>query len=186
MNDHEIIRRQRISGQFAAYRTSSGPNAAIAVGAIVSVIVLLAGQIAFRTFRSTPVGATIALLFAVPAAVAAIMLRMGSPVSSYPLEVGEKTIAIAGAIMVATIAWARITLSARTTRAGHCRSRETAHLFDGAQVERCSFRPTALTYFATGRGARSLVGGTAHAVDQPNGILRWHVVAPANVSVRPY
>jgi hypothetical protein len=43
MNDHEVIRRQRISGQFAAYRTSSGSNAAIAVGAIASVIVLLAG-----------------------------------------------------------------------------------------------------------------------------------------------
>ena len=78
----------------------------------MSVIVLLAGQIAFRTLRSTPVRAVIALLFAVPAAVAGYHAAHGLAHIVVPIEGWRQTMAIAGAIMVATIAWARISLSA--------------------------------------------------------------------------
>jgi hypothetical protein len=101
-----------VTAGLAAYRSDSGPIAAIAVGAIVSVIVLLAGQIAFRTLRSTPVRAVIALLFAVPAAVAGYHAAHGLAHIVVPIEGWRQTMAIAGAIMVATIAWARTSLSA--------------------------------------------------------------------------
>ena len=101
-----------VTAGLAAYQSNSGPIAAIAVTAIVSVIVLLAGQIAFRTLRSTPVRAVIALLFAVPAAVAGYHAAHGLAHIVVPIEGWRQTMAIAGAIMVATIAWARISLSA--------------------------------------------------------------------------
>ena len=95
----------------AAYRSDSGPIAAIAVGAIVSVMVLFAGQIAFRTLRSTAIRAAIPLLFAVPAAVAGYHAAHGLSQVLVPIEGWRQTMAITGAIMVAAIAWARITLS---------------------------------------------------------------------------
>ena len=101
-----------VTAALAAYQSNSGPIAAIAVAAIVSVIILLAGQIAFRTLRSTPVRAVIALLFAVPAAVAGYHAAHGLAHIVVPIEGWRQTMAIAGAIMVATIAWARISLSA--------------------------------------------------------------------------
>jgi hypothetical protein len=101
-----------VTAGLAAYQSNSGPIAAIAVAAIVSVIILLAGQIAFRTLRSTPVRAVIALLFAVPAAVAGYHAAHGLAHIVVPIEGWRQTMAIAGAIMVATIAWARISLSA--------------------------------------------------------------------------
>ena len=101
-----------ITAGLSAYHSGSGPIAAIAVGAIVSVIVLLAGQITFRTLRSTPVRAAIALLFAMPAAIAGYHAAHGLAYLVVPIEGWRQTMAVAGAIMVATIAWARITLSA--------------------------------------------------------------------------
>jgi hypothetical protein len=101
-----------VTAALAAYQSNSGPIAAIAVAAIVSVIILLAGQMAFRTLRSTPVRAVIALLFAVPAAVAGYHAAHGLSQVVVPIEGWRQTMAIAGAIMVATIAWARISLSA--------------------------------------------------------------------------
>jgi hypothetical protein len=101
-----------LTAGLAAYRSGSGPIAAITVAAIVSVIVLFAGQIAFRTFRSTPVRAAIALVFAVPAAVAGYHAADGLAPLVVPIEGWREAMAIAGAVMVATIAWARITVSA--------------------------------------------------------------------------
>ena len=101
-----------VTAGLGAYHTGSGPIAAIAVAAIVSVIVLFAGQIAFRTLRSTPVRAAIALVFAVPAAVAGYHAAHGLAHLVVPLEAWRETMGIAGAIMVATIACARITLCA--------------------------------------------------------------------------
>jgi hypothetical protein len=101
-----------VTAGLAAYNSNSGPIAAIAVAAIVSLIVLFAGQIAFRTLRSTPVRAVIALLFAVPAAIAGYHAAHGLAHVVVPIEAWREAMAIAGAVMVATIAWARITLSA--------------------------------------------------------------------------
>jgi hypothetical protein len=101
-----------VTAGLAAYHSNSGTIAALAIAAIVGVIVLFAGQLAFRTSRSMPVRAAIALLFAVPAAVAGYHASHGLADVVVPIEGWREVMAIAGAIMVATIAWARITLSA--------------------------------------------------------------------------
>lgn len=100
-----------VTAGLAAYHSGSGAIAAIAVAIIVSVIVLFAGQIAFRTLRSTAVRAAIALMFAVPAAVAGYHAADGLAHLVVPIEAWRETMGIAAAIMVATIACARISLS---------------------------------------------------------------------------
>ena len=101
-----------VTAGLSAYHSGSGPITAIVVAATVSVIVLLAGQIAFRSLRSPAVRAAIALVFATPAAVAGYHAAHGFAHILVPIESWREVIAIAGAIVVATIACARITLSA--------------------------------------------------------------------------
>ena len=100
-----------VTAGLAAYHSNSGTIAAVAIAAIVSVIVLFAGQLAFRIATSTPIRAAIALLFAVPSAVAGYHAAHGLADVVVPIEGWREVMAIAGAIMVATIAWTRITLS---------------------------------------------------------------------------
>jgi hypothetical protein len=59
-----------VSAGLAAYHSGSGPVAAIVVGVIAGSIVLVLGQVAFTTLRSSLVRAMLVVLFAVPAAVA--------------------------------------------------------------------------------------------------------------------
>ena len=92
-----------LTAGLSAYHTGSGPIAAIVVAIIVSVIVLFAGQIAFRMLRSTPVRAAIALLFAMPAAVAGYHAAHGPAHIVVPIEAWREAMAIAGAVMVAMI-----------------------------------------------------------------------------------
>jgi len=54
----------------AAYHSGSGVIGAIIVAVIAGAITLVAGQIAFPTVRVPLIPAVIALLFAVPAAIA--------------------------------------------------------------------------------------------------------------------
>jgi hypothetical protein len=93
-----------------AYRSGSGPIAAIIVGAIASSITLIAGQIAF-TLRSPLIRGAIALLFAVPAAVAGYHAALGLAHIGIPAEGWRQAMAVMGAIVAAT-AWARMALSA--------------------------------------------------------------------------
>ena len=89
-----------------------GPIGAIIVGAIASSITLIAGQIAFTTLRSPLIRAAIALLFAVPAAVAGYHAGLGFAHIGIPAESWKQAMAMAGAIVVAATAWARMMLSA--------------------------------------------------------------------------
>jgi hypothetical protein len=61
----------------AAYHNGAGPIAAIIVGAMAGSLTLIAGQIAFTKLRSPLVRVAIALLFAVPAAVAGYHAALG-------------------------------------------------------------------------------------------------------------
>jgi hypothetical protein len=74
-------------------------------------MVLLAGQLVFTTSRSTPVRAAVALVFTAPAALAGYHAAYGLAHIVVPAEGWREAIAITGAIMVAAIAWARLTLS---------------------------------------------------------------------------
>jgi hypothetical protein len=101
-----------VTAGLVAYHSGSGPIGAIIVGAIASSITLIAGQIAFTTLRSPLSRAVIAFLFAVPAAIAGYHAALGLAHIAIPAEGWRNAIAVAGAIIVAATAWARLALSA--------------------------------------------------------------------------
>jgi hypothetical protein len=101
-----------VTAGLVAYHSGSGPIGAIIVGAIASSITLIAGQIAFTTLRSPLSRAVIAFLFAVPAAIAGYHAALGLAHIAIPAEGWRNAIAVAGAIIVAATAWARMALSA--------------------------------------------------------------------------
>jgi hypothetical protein len=92
----------------AAYHSGSGPVAAIIVGAVAGVVVLVLGQVAFTTLRSSLVRAALALLFAVPAAVAGYHAARGLAQLVVPTEAWRDAVAIAGATIVAATAFMRM------------------------------------------------------------------------------
>jgi hypothetical protein len=61
----------------AAYHSGSGPIGAILVGSMASGVTLVIGQIAFLMSRCSVIRAAIALLFAIPAAVAGYHAALG-------------------------------------------------------------------------------------------------------------
>jgi hypothetical protein len=101
-----------VTAGLATYHSGSGPIAAIIVGAIASSITLIVGQIAFMTLRSPLIRAVIALLFVVPAAVAGYHAALGLAHIGISADGWRETVAVAGAIIVAATAWARMVLSA--------------------------------------------------------------------------
>jgi hypothetical protein len=101
-----------VTAGLAAYRSGSGPIGAIVVGGIASSTTLLVAQIAFTTLRSPLIRAAIALLFAVPAAVAGYHAALGLAHIAIPVEGWREAMAAAGAIIVAATAWTRIVLFA--------------------------------------------------------------------------
>ena len=64
------------------------------------------------TLRSPLIRAVIALLFAVPAAVAGYHAALGLAHIGIPADGWRQAVAVAGAIIVAATAWARMVLSA--------------------------------------------------------------------------
>ena len=74
---------------------------------------LFAGQIAFTALRSPLIRAAIALLFALPAAVAGYHAALGLAHIGISAEGWRHAVAVTGAIVVAATAWARMALSAR-------------------------------------------------------------------------
>jgi hypothetical protein len=113
-----------VTAGLATYHSGSGPIGAIIVGLIASSVTLVLGQIALMTLRSPLIRAVIALLFAVPAAVAGYHAGLGLAHIGISAESWKQAMAMAGAIVVAATAWARMMLSAlRPTPAGSLNAR---------------------------------------------------------------
>jgi hypothetical protein len=100
-----------IAAGLATYHSGSGPIAAIIVGVIAGSITLIAGRIAFTTLRSPLIRAAIALLFAMPAAVAGYHAALGLAHIGISADGWRQAIAVMGAIVVAATAWLRMALS---------------------------------------------------------------------------
>jgi len=96
----------------AAYQSGWGPIGAIIVGLIASSVTLVVGQIAFMKLSSPLMRALIALLFAVPAAVAGYHAALGLAHIGIPAEGWRQAMAMAGAIVVAATTRARMAFSA--------------------------------------------------------------------------
>ena len=101
-----------ITAGLAIYHTGSGPIGAIIVGLIAGTITLIAGQIAIMTLCSPFIRAGIALLFAVPAAIAGYHAALGVAHIGIPDDGWRQAMALIGAIVVAATAWSRMMLSA--------------------------------------------------------------------------
>src|SRR5712691_12942242 len=97
---------------FAAYHTGAGPMGAILAGLIVGVAALAGAQAILAAMRTPLIRFPIALLFAVPAAVAGYHATLGLARIGVPAETWREALAIVGAIIVGGTAWARMTLSA--------------------------------------------------------------------------
>ena len=99
-----------LSAGLAAYHSGSGPIGAIIVGAVTGAVTLLLGQVALATVRSPLIRGTIALLFAVPAALAGYHAALGLAHVAIPGEGWQDAMAVAAAIIVASTALLRMTL----------------------------------------------------------------------------
>jgi hypothetical protein len=109
-----------VTAGFATYHSGSGPIGAIIVGLIASSITFPAGQIAFTMIRSPLIRAAIALLFALPAAVAAYHAALGLAQIGVPTEGWRQAIAVIGSIAVAATACSNRVMGAHSA---HCPAR---------------------------------------------------------------
>jgi len=100
-----------VTSGLAAYHSGSGPVAAVIVGATAGGGVFVLGQVAFTTLRSSPMRAALALLFAVPAALAGYHAADGLVQFAVPADAWRDAIAIVGAAIVAATAFTRMWFS---------------------------------------------------------------------------
>jgi hypothetical protein len=103
-----------LSAGLAAYHSGSGPIGAIIVGVVTGAVTLLLGQVAFAKVRSSLIRIVVALFFAAPAALAGYHAALGLAYVAIAGEGWRDAMAIAGAIIAAVTAWARIALFAPT------------------------------------------------------------------------
>src|SRR6266478_1256696 len=99
-----------LAAGLAAYQTGSGEFGAFLVGLIAGAFTLAAGQIAVAAFRSPVIRTAIALVFAVPAAMAGYHAALGLAQLGVPAELWEQAFAVIGAVAVGATAWARLAL----------------------------------------------------------------------------
>jgi hypothetical protein len=95
----------------AAYHSGSGEFGAFLVGLITGALTLAAGQIAVTSFRSLLIRTAIALVFAVPAAMAGYHAALGLAQLGVPAELWRQAFALFGGLAVGATAWARLALS---------------------------------------------------------------------------
>ncbi len=100
-----------VTAGLAAYHYGSGVVGGTLVGLIVGVVTLAAGRFAFAKIRSPVIRATIALLFAAPAAIAGYHATLGLAQIGIPAGDWRQAFALIGAAMVGMTAWMRMTLN---------------------------------------------------------------------------
>ena len=99
-----------LTAGLAAFHSGSGVIGALVVGVLAGGATLAIGQIAFATVRTPLIRAAIALLFAVPAAIAGYHATLGLAHIGVPSEGWREAFAVVGAVLVGGTAWARMSL----------------------------------------------------------------------------
>jgi len=107
-----------LTAGLAAFHRGAGVLGALAVGAAAGIATLIAGQLAFAATRSIIIRFTVALLFAVPAAIAGYHATLGLAKIGVPSQGWREAFAVIGAIIVGGMAWGRMTLYASPLRTG--------------------------------------------------------------------
>ncbi len=105
-----------LTAGLAAFHGGAGVLGALAVGAAAGIAMLIAGQLAFAATRSISIRFAVALLFAVPAAIAGYHATLGLAEIGVPSEGWREAFAAIGAIIVGGMAWGRMTLFASPLR----------------------------------------------------------------------
>ncbi len=100
-----------VTAGMAAYDSGAGEIGAIFVGLIAGAFTLAAGQIAVAAFHSPLIRNAIALLFAVPAAIAGYDAALGLAQLGVPSGPWQRVFALIGAIAAGITAWTRLALS---------------------------------------------------------------------------
>jgi len=92
----------------AAFHSGAGVMGSIVVGALAGGATLAIGQIVFATVRVPIIRALIALLYAIPAAVAGCYATLGLSQIGVPSETWRVVFAVVGSAVVGGTAWARM------------------------------------------------------------------------------
>ena len=100
-----------VTAGVAAYDSGAGEIGAFLVGLIAGALTLAAGQIAVAAFRLPLIRTAIALVFAMPAAMAGYYAALGLAQLGVPAELWQRAFALIGAIAVGATAWVRLALS---------------------------------------------------------------------------
>lgn len=106
-----------LTAGLAAFHGGAGILGALAVGAAAGIGTLIAGQLAFAATRSIIIRFAVALLFAIPAAIAGYHATLGLAAIGVPSQGWREAFAVVGAIIVGGMAWGRMTLFASPLRA---------------------------------------------------------------------
>ena len=99
-----------VTAGVAAYDSGAGEIGAFLVGLIAGALTLAAGQIAVAAFRLPLIRTAIALVFAMPAAMAGYYAALGLAQLGVPAELWQRAFAVIGAIAVGATAWVRLAL----------------------------------------------------------------------------
>ncbi len=109
---------------FAAYHAGYGVFGSAVIAIIAGAAVLALGQLAFAQVRTPILRALIALVFAVPAAIAGYHATLGIAqfcITSTPLS---HILAVVGAALVGGTAWSRMALFASPGTSGDAQGRQ--------------------------------------------------------------
>ena len=97
-----------MTAAFAAYHSGAGFIGALIVGVFAGAGTLVIGQIAFTLVRSPLVRAVIALVYAVPAAIAGYHATLGLARIGVPSPVWQEVFAVIGTAVIGGTSFARM------------------------------------------------------------------------------
>ncbi|SDR44650.1 hypothetical protein SAMN05519103_03246 [Rhizobiales bacterium GAS113] len=110
-----------MTAALATYHSGWGVIGAIVVAVVAGGAMLAIGQIVLATFRTPLIRTAIALIYAVPAAVAGYHATAGLAHIGVPSESWCEAFALLGAVLVGGTAWARMTSFAHRMPGGALR-----------------------------------------------------------------
>jgi hypothetical protein len=99
-----------LTAGFAAYHSGAGVIGAIIVGVLAGAATLAVGQVAFAMVRAPVLRALIALIYAVPAAIAGYHAMLGLAQLGVPSAIWQEVFAIVGTAVIGGTAFARMSL----------------------------------------------------------------------------
>lgn len=94
-----------------AHESGTGPLGAIGLGIVAAAFVLVVGQTIFSFVRTPILRIAVALMFAVPAALAGYYATFGLSGLTMTSDIWRQVFAVIGAVVIGATAWARLAAS---------------------------------------------------------------------------